>query len=122
MIRRPPRSTRTDTLFPYTTLFRSIRSTKRRAADGRLGDQDMQRFSAFSLFRHGLGHHQGWKPQWRQASPKPAYDAIVVGGGGPGLGATYSLAKVHGLRNGAVLEKGWIGGGNTGSNTPNNHP
>src|SRR3546814_20566177 len=77
----------------------------------------MQRFSAFSLFRHGLGHHQGWKPQWRQASPKPAYDAIVVGGGGHGLGAAYSLAKVHGMRNVAVLAKGWTGCGNPGPNT-----
>lgn len=77
----------------------------------------MQRFSALSLFRHGLGRHQGWKPQWRQASPKPSYDAIIVGGGGHGLGAAYYLAKVHGIRNVAVVEKGWIGGGNTGRNT-----
>ncbi len=77
----------------------------------------MQRFSAFSLFRHGLGRHQDWKPQWRKASPKPAYDAIIVGGGGHGLGAAYYLAKAYGIRNVAVLEKGWIGGGNTGRNT-----
>ncbi|WP_447764195.1 sarcosine oxidase subunit beta family protein [Sphingopyxis panaciterrae] len=77
----------------------------------------MQFFSAFSLFRHGLGRHQGWQRQWRRASPKPSYDAIIVGGGGHGLGAAYYLAKVHGIRNVAVLEKGWIGGGNTGRNT-----
>lgn len=77
----------------------------------------MQRFSALSLFRHALGRNQGWKPQWRQASPRPTYDAIIVGGGGHGLGAAYYLAKVHGIRNVAVLEKGWIGGGNTGRNT-----
>ncbi|WP_068093503.1 MULTISPECIES: sarcosine oxidase subunit beta family protein [Novosphingobium] len=77
----------------------------------------MQRFSALSLLRHGLGRHQGWKPQWRNAQPKPGYDAIIVGGGGHGLGAAYYLAKVHGITNVAVLEKGWIGGGNTGRNT-----
>ncbi|WP_343525508.1 sarcosine oxidase subunit beta family protein [Sphingomonas sp.] len=77
----------------------------------------MQRFSAFSLLRQGLGGHKGWKPQWRQAAPKPSYDAIIVGGGGHGLGAAYYLAKVHGIRNVAVVEKGWIGGGNTGRNT-----
>jgi sarcosine oxidase subunit beta len=77
----------------------------------------MQRFSALSLLRHGLGSHKGWKPQWRKAEPKPGYDAIIVGGGGHGLGAAYYLAKVHGIRNVAVLEKGWIGGGNTGRNT-----
>ncbi|MET3436207.1 sarcosine oxidase subunit beta family protein [Sphingomonas sp. 1185] len=77
----------------------------------------MQRFSAFSLFRQGLGGHKGWKPQWRNASPKPSYDAIIVGGGGHGLGAAYYLASRFGIRNVAVVEKGWIGGGNTGRNT-----
>ena len=77
----------------------------------------MQRFSAFSLFRQGLGGHKGWKPQWRNATPKPSYDAIIVGGGGHGLGAAYYLAKSFGMRNIAVVEKGWIGGGNTGRNT-----
>ncbi len=77
----------------------------------------MQRFSAFSLFRQGLGGHKGWKPQWRNAAPKPSYDAIIVGGGGHGLGAAYYLASQFGMRNVAVVEKGWIGGGNTGRNT-----
>jgi sarcosine oxidase, subunit beta len=77
----------------------------------------MQRFSAFSLFRQGLDRQKGWQHQWRKPEPKPAYDAIIVGGGGHGLGAAYYLAKVHGIRNVAVLEKGWIGGGNTGRNT-----
>jgi len=77
----------------------------------------MQRFSAFALFRQGLGGHKGWKPQWRNAAPKPSYDAIIVGGGGHGLGAAYYLASQFGMRNVAVVEKGWIGGGNTGRNT-----
>ena len=77
----------------------------------------MQRFSGFSLLRRGLSGHRDWQPQWRKAEPKAAYDAIIVGGGGHGLGAAYYLAKEHGLTNVAVLEKGWIGGGNTGRNT-----
>jgi len=76
-----------------------------------------QSFSAFSLFWRALSRHRGWQEQWRKADPKPQYDAIIVGGGGHGLGAAYYLAKEHGFTNVAVLEKGWIGGGNTGRNT-----
>ena len=77
----------------------------------------MQSFSGLSLLRRGLSGQRGWQPQWRRAEPKTSYDAIIVGGGWHGLGASYYLAKEHGLRNIAVLEKGWIGGGNTGRNT-----
>jgi sarcosine oxidase subunit beta len=77
----------------------------------------MQPFSAFSLFRQGLAEQKGWAPQWRSPEPKAEYDAVIIGGGGHGLAAAYYLAKQHGLRNVAVLEKGWIGGGNTGRNT-----
>ncbi len=76
-----------------------------------------QRFSALTLIMRGLARHRGWQVQWRKPTPKPAYDAIVIGGGGHGLGTAYYLAQEHGLTNIAVLEKGWIGGGNTGRNT-----
>jgi sarcosine oxidase, subunit beta len=77
----------------------------------------MQKFSAWTLLREAIGGHRGWQPQWRRAVPKAGYDALIVGGGGHGLGAAYYLAAEHGIRNVAVLEKGWIGGGNTGRNT-----
>ncbi|MGD9861874.1 MAG: sarcosine oxidase subunit beta family protein [Pseudodonghicola sp.] len=74
-------------------------------------------YSALRLFREGLRDHRGWTPAWRTPAPKPRYDVIVLGGGGHGLATAYYLAKIHGVRNVALLEKGWIGGGNTGRNT-----
>ena len=76
-----------------------------------------QRFSGFSLLWNSLGQHRGWREQWRRAEPKAEYDAVIVGGGGHGLGTAYYLAAEHGLSRIAVLEKGWVGGGNTGRNT-----
>ncbi|MDE0941078.1 MAG: sarcosine oxidase subunit beta family protein [Alphaproteobacteria bacterium] len=75
------------------------------------------RYSLANLIRHGLTGHRGWTPAWRHPEPKPEYDAIIVGGGGHGLASAYYLAKNHGMTNIAVLEKGWLGGGNTGRNT-----
>ncbi|MBV8913705.1 MAG: sarcosine oxidase subunit beta family protein [Acetobacteraceae bacterium] len=78
----------------------------------------MRRFSALALARESLRGHSGWGPQWRSPErPRPRYDLVIVGGGGHGLATAYYLAKLHGITNVAVLEKGWIGGGNTGRNT-----
>jgi len=77
----------------------------------------MSVYSALSLFREGLKGHNGWSPAWRDASPKKSYDAVIIGGGGHGCATAYYLAKEHGLRNIAIVEKGWIGGGNAGRNT-----
>ncbi|WP_022729160.1 sarcosine oxidase subunit beta family protein [Fodinicurvata sediminis] len=75
-------------------------------------------FSAFSLARQALKGHRGWTRTWRAiAQPKAHYDVIIVGGGGHGLATAYYLAKEHGITNVAVIEKGWIGGGNVGRNT-----
>ncbi|TIO90004.1 MAG: FAD-dependent oxidoreductase, partial [Mesorhizobium sp.] len=74
-------------------------------------------YSALSLFKEGVAGQTGWEKAWRSPEPKPRYDAVIVGGGGHGLATAYYLAKNHGVTNVAVLEKGWIGGGNTGRNT-----
>jgi len=77
----------------------------------------VSKYSIFSLARHALRGHRDWPLAWRHATPKKRYDAVVIGGGGHGLATAYYLAKEHGMRDVAVLEKGWLGGGNTGRNT-----
>ncbi|NKB57627.1 MAG: sarcosine oxidase subunit beta family protein [Alphaproteobacteria bacterium] len=77
----------------------------------------MQKYSIFSLARNALTRHENWREAWRSPDPKPEYDVIIVGGGGHGLATAYYLAKEHGVTNVAVVEKGWLGGGNTGRNT-----
>ena len=75
------------------------------------------KYSALALLRGALSGQRSWTQAWRSPEPKAAYDVIIVGGGGHGLATAYYLAKNHGIRNVAVLERGWLGGGNTGRNT-----
>ncbi len=77
----------------------------------------MTNYSVFSLIRNAFSHHDGWDRAWRDAVPKAHYDVVIVGAGGHGLATAYYLAKLHGITNVAVIEKGWLGGGNTGRNT-----
>ncbi len=77
----------------------------------------MKRYSFVQLLRNAVGLGDGWQQAWRSPEPKSSYDVVIVGGGGHGLATAYYLAKNHGVRNIAVLEKGWLGGGNTGRNT-----
>jgi len=77
----------------------------------------VKKYSALSLLTNALSQNRNWSEAWRSPEPKRQYDVVIVGGGGHGLATAYYLAKEHGVRNIAVLEKGWIGGGNTGRNT-----
>ena len=77
----------------------------------------MANYSIFTLARNALNHHLDWPQAWRSSKPRPSYDAVIVGGGGHGLATAYYLADRHGMHDIAVLEKGWLGGGNTGRNT-----
>ena len=76
-----------------------------------------QKYSIFSLLRNAVSRNENWQQAWRSPAPRKKYDALIIGGGGHGLATAYYLAKEHGMTNVAVLEKGWVGGGNTGRNT-----
>jgi sarcosine oxidase subunit beta len=77
----------------------------------------MSRYSVFAVAREAMRNHQGWPRAWGSPEPKRKYDVIIIGAGGHGLATAYYLGKNHGIRNVAILEKGWLGGGNTGRNT-----
>jgi sarcosine oxidase, subunit beta len=77
----------------------------------------MKKYSVFAVAREAMRHHTGWQRAWRDAQPKKRYDVIIVGAGGHGLATAYYLGKNFGITNVAILEKGWLGGGNTGRNT-----
>ena len=77
----------------------------------------MQHYSGFGLLKHSLSHHEHWQRAWRNPTPKKKYDVIIIGGGGHGLATAYYLAKAFGVTNVAVIEKGYLGGGNTARNT-----
>lgn len=77
----------------------------------------MEKYSGFKLFKHALRGHRHWPQSWRSPELKSHYDVVIIGGGGHGLATAYYLAKEQGITNVAVLEKGWLGGGNTGRNT-----
>jgi len=75
------------------------------------------KYSIFSLIKNSFSYHENWQKAWGDPEPKNSYKVVIVGGGGHGLATAYYLAKEHNLKNIAVVEKGWIGGGNTGRNT-----
>ncbi|MDU8943214.1 sarcosine oxidase subunit beta family protein [Ovoidimarina sediminis] len=77
----------------------------------------MQRYSVFAVAREAMRFHKGWERAWASPEPRKKYDVIIVGAGGHGLATAYWLGKNHGIKNVAILEKGWLGGGNTGRNT-----
>ena len=77
----------------------------------------MKRYSVFAIVREAMRQHQGWEKAWASPAPKAQYDAIIIGAGGHGLATAYYLGRNFGITNVAILEKGWLGGGNTGRNT-----
>ncbi|MFK7835273.1 MAG: sarcosine oxidase subunit beta family protein [Sulfitobacter sp.] len=77
----------------------------------------MKKYSVFAVAREAMRHHTGWDRAWRDAQPRAKYDVIIIGAGGHGLATAYYLGKNFGITNVAILEKGWLGGGNTGRNT-----
>ena len=72
----------------------------------------MQKYSIFSLIKNAFSSHKNWDLAWKDPKPKSEYDVVIIGGGGHGLATAYYLAKEHKITNVAIIEKGWIGGGN----------
>ena len=85
--------------------------------DSSIGGSEMKRYSAFAIAREALRHHAGWERAWKSPEPRRRYDVVIVGAGGHGLATAYYLGKNFGITDVAVIEKGWLGGGNTGRNT-----
>ena len=77
----------------------------------------MQKYSIFNLVKNAFSGHENWDLAWKDPTPKKEYDVVIIGGGGHGLATAYYLAKEHNITNVAIIEKGWIGGGNVGRNT-----
>ena len=77
----------------------------------------MQKYSVFNLIKNAFSNHENWDLAWKDPTPKKEYDVVIIGGGGHGLATAYYLAKEHNITNVAIIEKGWIGGGNVGRNT-----
>ena len=77
----------------------------------------MQNYSIFNLIKNAFSGHKNWDLAWKDPTPKKEYDVVIIGGGGHGLATAYYLAKEHNITNVAIIEKGWIGGGNVGRNT-----
>ena len=77
----------------------------------------MQKYSVFSLIKNAFSNHENWEVAWKDPTPKSEYDVVIIGGGGHGLATAYYLAKEHNITNVAIIEKGWICGGNVGRNT-----
>ncbi|OCX61435.1 sarcosine oxidase subunit beta [Thioclava sp. SK-1] len=77
----------------------------------------MRKYSIFAVAREAMRYHAGWEKAWRSPVPKKKYKAVIIGAGGHGLATAYYLGKVHGITDVAIVEKGWLGGGNTGRNT-----
>ena len=90
---------------------------KRKKAKLRTPMHKENKYSLFSLAKNAVSRHENWSQAWRSPEPKPEYDIVVIGAGGHGLATAYYLAKEHGSKSIAVIDKGWLGGGNTGRNT-----